>query len=267
MSNENPIWSPEKFLTGNVRKTSLTEGNVLLSGIWHRPLRPQMVWSRTKRGALPSEWAMPNLPKATPSGNCRCASCNVPSNSKTQPLSISCWTRLRVSAISSSALCQLEWWAESGGSSTSVLSLIGKQLPGGMSCWKPVPTPAMSDGKRDWSGSRINWLRQRKISKHIGWWGRTCQSGEKPESHKNCSKSCLKGASTSSEKGGWAWSSWEKYCNKHLSNRRSTIRRIHCFRKGPKISGAKRSPRLQSGLEGRPPPSSCPNGGYNGSSG
>ena len=77
---------------GKGLKTSLADGRVLRSGIWQRPFKPHTVLSNPNRGARPSECVTPQLPNATPKGDCCCASSNVPSEGKTQLLSISCCT-------------------------------------------------------------------------------------------------------------------------------------------------------------------------------
>ena len=198
MSRKKPMWSPWKLRSGNVRKMSFAEGRVLRSWIWHLPFKPKTVGSNTSLGARPFERAMPSLPNATPRGTCCCASCKFPSNSNTQLLSIFCWTKLLVNSMSYSALCQLVKGANNGGSPKSALSEAGKKLLSGISWWKPVPIPAISDGNREWSGSLISRFKQLKVAKHLGWCERTVQSGKKPASRKNVSRSCRNGAKMSS---------------------------------------------------------------------
>ena len=164
--------------------------------------------------------------------------------------------------ISSSALCQFVKWADSGGSSASAETLRGKQLLKGISRWKPVPTPSISAGNNAWSGSCMIWQSPCIMCKHIGWWSRIVQSGLMPESCKNCSRSLRKGVMIFSANGGEEWSVCEKNWTKNLSNRLSKMRWTHFCRRGPKKSVATRSPKLQSGLDVNPPPSSCPKGGW-----
>ena len=59
--------------------------------------------------------------------------------------------------------------------------LNGKQLLNGMSRWKPVPTPAISEGKSALSGSCIKVFKEYRIFKHMGWCARTSQLGVMPD--------------------------------------------------------------------------------------